>query len=180
MTAPNASGPTPAGLGARVVALVGAVAALLALSLPWAREDNTFTLQGQLLPAEALIARGGDEWTGWGIAAASRLDGHRPVAIAVAMVIITGTVVVAGIAWAAFERPRRIWVAPAAAGVALLLFAASFPLLSGVPGRFGPGHITSVEFGVAVWRLALAIVVVGATRLALLQEAVRPSRRTYQ
>ncbi|WP_238017942.1 hypothetical protein KZZ52_20565 [Dactylosporangium sp. AC04546] len=180
MTAPNASGPTPAGLGARVVALVGALVALLALSLPWASEDNTIAVEGQFFASDALLARGGVEWTGWGIAAASRLDGHRPVTIAVAMVIITGTVVLAGIAWAAFERPRRIWIAPGAAGVALLLFIASFPLLSGVQGRFGAGHITSVEFGVAVWRLALAIVVVGATRLALLQEVVRPGRRAYQ
>ncbi|GAA2636060.1 hypothetical protein GCM10010399_81180 [Dactylosporangium fulvum] len=182
MTAPKDAGPTPAGLGARVVALVGGIAALLALALPWASEDNTITVRSDASPVtyEALLARGGEEWTGWGIHAASRLDGHRPVTLLVAMVIVTGTVLVAGTAWATFERPRRIWLAPATAGIALLLLTASFPGLAGVQGRFGGGHITSVEFGVVVWRVSLAVVVAGAVRLALLQEAARPGRRTYQ
>lgn len=174
------AGPTPAGLGSRVVALVGALVALLALALPWAREDNTVTVDTNVGGTATLLQRGGDVWTGWAIHGASRLDGHRPVTVAVAMLLITGTVVLTLAAWATFERPSTIWIAPTMAAVAVVELIASIPALSSVSGRFGAGHIATMEFGVVVWRVALAIVVVGAVRLALLQEAARPGRRATQ
>jgi hypothetical protein len=180
MTAPPEAGPTPAGLGARVVTLVGALAALLALALPWAVEDNTVTVSAATGGSATLLTRGGDRWTGWAIYGASRLNGHRPVALAIAVILITGTVLLVVAAWATFEKPRMIWLAPATAGVAVLVLVTSIPGLDGVPGRFGAGHVTSTEFGVLVWRLALILVIAGAARLAVLQEAARPGRRTYQ
>jgi hypothetical protein len=169
---PPPPGPTPAGLGSRVVALVGALAALLALALPWAREDNTVAAETTSGTA-TLLQRGGDQWTGWALHGASRLDGHRPITVAMSMLLITATVVLAGAAWTTFERPRAIWLAPAMAAVAILTLLVSVPGLDGVAGRFGAGHVTTVEFGLVVWRTALAVVAVGATRLALLQEISR-------
>jgi hypothetical protein len=172
MTAPQRADLTPAGMGARVVALVGAVAAVLAMSMPWASEDNT----GVASSGETLLLRGGVEWTGWGIYDASRFDGHRPVALPVAMILIAGTVLVALAAWMAFERIHRRWLPPATAAAGVVMLIVSFPGLEGVNGRFGAGHLTTTEFGVVVWRLAIVAVVLGSTRLALLQEAARPLR----
>ncbi|WP_432992884.1 hypothetical protein [Dactylosporangium sp. CA-233914] len=169
--------PTVAGIGSRVVALVGAVAALLALALPWAREENTVTVATDLGGTATLLQRGGDMWTGWALHGASRLDGHRPVTVAMAMLLITATVALALAAWATFERPRSIWLAPTVAAVAVLTLIVSIPGLDGVAGRFGAGHVTTVEFGVVVWRVSLIVVAVGATRLALLQEASRRRMR---
>jgi hypothetical protein len=165
-------GPTPAGLGSRVVALGGAIAALLALALPWAREENTVTVGTDRGGTATLLERG-DAWSGWALYGASRLDGHRPVSIVMAMLLITATVVLVGAAWATFERPRSIWIAPAMAAVALLTLIVSFPGLEDVRGRFGAGHTMTLEFGVVVWRIAFALVAVGGARLALLQEASR-------
>ncbi|MER7283257.1 hypothetical protein ABT369_53395 [Dactylosporangium sp. NPDC000244] len=170
--APPPPGPTPAGFGSRVVALVGAIGALLALALPWAREDSTVSVETNFGTA-TLLQPGGDQWSGWALHGASRLDGHRPVTVAMAMLLITATFVLVGAAWATFERPRAIWVAPTMAGVAVMTLIVSVPGLDGVAGKFGAGHVTTVEFGLAVWRTALAIVAVGAIRLALLQEASR-------
>ncbi|GAB3826408.1 hypothetical protein ACFPIJ_06480 [Dactylosporangium cerinum] len=170
MTAPQDF--TSAGMGARVVALVGALGAVLALSMPWASEDNT----GVAESGEVLLLRGGVEWTGWGIYGASRLDGHRPVSLTVAMILIAGTVLVAIGAWVAFERTRRRWLPPATAAAAVIALVVSFPGLEGVNGRFGAGHVTTTEFGIVVWRLAIAVVALGSTRLALLQEAAKPLR----
>lgn len=169
MTAPQRAEVGSAGMGARVVALVGALGAVLALSMPWASEENT----GVAETGEVLLLRGGSEWTGWSIYGASRLDGHRPVPLTVAMILIAGTVLLAVGAWVAFERTRR-WVAPATAAVAVIVLVVSFPGLDGVNGRFGAGHLTTTEFGVVVWRLAVAAVVLGSIRLALLQEAAQP------
>ncbi|MGI5177118.1 hypothetical protein ACQEVZ_12375 [Dactylosporangium sp. CA-152071] len=173
MTAPQRAEFTAAGMGARVVALVGALAAVLAMSMPWASEDNT----GVAETGEVLLMRGGVEWTGWGIYGASRLDGHRPVSLTVAMILIAGTAVLALAAWVAFERTRRRWLPPATAAAAVIMLVVSFPGLEGVNGRFGTGHITTTEFGIVVWRLAVAAVALGSTRLALLQEeAAQPLR----
>ncbi|MER7008023.1 hypothetical protein ABT297_33945 [Dactylosporangium sp. NPDC000555] len=169
--------PTPAWIGSRVVTLVGALAALLALALPWAREDNTVTVATDFGGTATLLQRGGDVWTGWTLHGAGRLDGHRPVTVAFAMLLITATVVLAGAAWAAFERPRSVWIAPTMAVVAILTLIISVPGLGGVAGRFGSGQVTTVEFGVVVWRTALAVVAVGAARLALLQETSRRRAR---
>jgi hypothetical protein len=172
-----APGPTPAGLGSRVVALVGALAALLALALPWAREDNTVNASTELGGTATLLQRGGEHWSGWALHGASRLDGHRPITVVMAMVVITSTVFLVGAAWATFERPRSLWIAPAMAAAAILTLIATIPGLNGIAGRFGAGHVTTVEFGVLVWRTALAVVAVGALRLALLQEASRRRHR---
>ncbi|MDG6108563.1 hypothetical protein Daura_14295 [Dactylosporangium aurantiacum] len=170
MTAPQRAEFSLAGMGARVVALVGALGAVLAMSMPWASEDNT----GVAESGEVLLLRGGVEWTGWGIYGASRLDGHRPVSLTVAMILIAGTVLVAIGAWVAFERTRRRWLPPATAAAAAVMLIVSFPGLEGVNGRFGTGHTTVTEFGIIVWRLAVAAVLLGSTRLALLQEAAPP------
>ncbi|MEV8512306.1 hypothetical protein [Dactylosporangium sp. NPDC051484] len=169
--------PSPVGIGSRVVALVGALAAVLALALPWAREDNTVTVATDFGETATLLQRGGDVWTGWALHGASRLDGHRPVTVAFAMLLITATVVLVGAAWATFERPRSIWIAPTTAVVAIVTLIISVPGLDGIAGRFGSGQVTTVEFGVAVWRTALAVVAVGATRLTLLQETIRRRAR---
>ncbi|GAA3195850.1 hypothetical protein GCM10010532_013560 [Dactylosporangium siamense] len=154
------------------MALVGALGAVLAMSMPWASEDNT----GVAESGEVLLLRGGVEWTGWGIYGASRLDGHRPVSLTVAMILIVGTVLVALGAWVAFERTRRRWLPPATAAAAVIALVVSFPGLESVNGRFGTGHVTTTEFGIVVWRLAIAAVALGSTRLALLQEAAKPLR----
>ncbi|MFG2039751.1 hypothetical protein [Dactylosporangium sp. NPDC048998] len=172
-----APGPPPTGIGSRVVTLVGALAALLALGLPWAREDNTVTVATDVGGTATLLQSGGDVWTGWALHGASRLDGHRPVTVAFAMLLITATVVLVGGAWTTFERPRSIWIAPTMAAVAILTLIISVPGLDGVAGRFGSGQVTSVEFGVVVWRTALGVVAVGAARLALLQETNRRRSR---
>lgn len=170
-------GPTTAGLGSRVVTLIGAFAALLALALPWAREDNTVTVATDVGGTATLLQRGGDVWTGWALHGASRLDGHRPITVVMAMLLITATVVLIGTAWATFERPRSIWVPPTMASVAILMLIISVPGLDGVEGRFGAGHVVTVEYGLTVWRIALGIVAVGAARLALLQETSRRQSR---
>ncbi|GAA2383329.1 hypothetical protein [Dactylosporangium salmoneum] len=166
-----------AGIGSRVVALAGALAALFALALPWAREDNTVTVATDVGGTATLLQRGGDQWSGWALHGASHLDGHRPVTVAMAMLLITSTAVLAGGAWATFERPRSVWIAPTMAAVAILTLLVSIPGLDGVARRFGAGHVTTVEYGVTVWRIALAVVAVGAARLALLQEAARRRQR---
>lgn len=171
MTAPQRAEFTAAGMGARVVALVGALGAVLAMSMPWASEVNT----GVAESGQVLLLAGGVEWTGWGIYDASRLDGHRPVSLTVAMILIAGTVLVAIAAWVAFERTRRRWLPPATAAAATIMLVVSFPGLDGISGRFGTGHTATTEFGIVVWRLAVAAVALGSTRLALLQEdAARP------
>ncbi|WP_327004196.1 hypothetical protein OHA72_55670 [Dactylosporangium sp. NBC_01737] len=172
MTAPQRADFTSAGMGARVVALVGALGAVLAMSMPWASEDKT----GVATSGETLLLSGGVEWTGWGIYGASRLDGHRPVSLTVAMILIAGTVLVAIAAWVAFERAQRRWLAPATAATAVIMLIVSFPGLESVSGRFGAGHVTVTEFGIVVWRLAVAAVALGSTRLALLQETAQPVR----
>ncbi|MGI5239162.1 hypothetical protein [Dactylosporangium sp. CA-139066] len=170
---PTPPGPTPAGFGSRVVALVGALAALLALALPWARQENTVTVATDVGGTATLLQHGGEEWSGWALHGASHLDGHRPIPVVMAMAIITATVFLVGTAWAAFERPRSVWIAPTMAAAAIATLIVSIPGLDGVAGRFGAGHTTTVEFGVLVWRTSLAVVATGATRLALLQEASR-------
>lgn len=172
MTAPQHPELTSAGVGARVVALVGALCAVLAMSMPWVSEELTGTAES----GQVLVLRGGDEWTGWGIYGASRFNGHRPVSLTVAMILIAGTVLIALAAWVAFERTRRRWLPPATAAVAAVLLIVSFPGLEGVGGRYGAGHFVTTEFGIVVWRLAIAAVMLGSTRLALLQEAARPLR----
>lgn len=171
MTAPQRAEFTSAGMGARVVALVGALGAVFAMSMPWASEDNT----GVAESGEVLLLRGGVEWTGWGIYDASPLDGHRPVSLTVAMILIAGTVLLAVAAWVAFEQTRRRWLPPATAAAAAVMVIVSYPGLEGVNGRFGAGHVTVTEFGVVVWRLAVTAVVLGSARLAVLQQAAQPS-----
>ena len=92
------------------------------------------------------------------------------------MILIAGTVLVALGAWVAFEQTRRRWLPAATAAAAVIMLIVSFPGLEGVNGRFGTGHYTTTEFGIVVWRLAVAAVALGSTRLALLQETARPLR----
>ncbi len=172
MTAPQRADFTSAGMGARVVALVGALGGVLAMSMPWASEEVTGTAES----GQVLLLRGGDTWTGWGIYGASRFNGHRPVSLTVAMILIAGTVLVALAAWVAFERTRLRWLPPVTAAAAAIMLIVSFPGLEGVSGRLTASHSVSTEFGIVVWRLALVAVVLGSTRLALLQEAAKPLR----
>jgi hypothetical protein len=152
-------------LGARVLALTGAVGAALAMCLPWAYEENVVTVG-----SSTVVARGGVEWTGWGLYGASGLDSHRPVSLAVLLVIAIGTVALLAGAWLAFERRDRVWIPRVTALLAGLLLVASFVLLNHIPGTFGLGHVTTRRYGIDAWRLSLLIALLGAARLAVLFE----------
>jgi hypothetical protein len=152
-------------VGARVLAMSGAVGALLAMCLPWAYEENVVTVG-----SSTVVARGGVEWTGWGLHDASRLDSHRPVSLVVLLLIAIGTVGLLAGAWLAFERRNRAWIPRATALLAFLLLVASFALLNHIPGTFGLGHVTTTRYGVDAWRLSVLIALLGAARLAVLFE----------
>jgi hypothetical protein len=153
-------------MAGRLVALVGAAAAVLALGLPWASEDETWHVGGEIGGADALT-RGGDEWTGWNLGGTSAMDSHRPVPLVVAALLILLTVGLLALCWLGFERASLARVTAAAA---LLLLVASLFAFHGIGGTFGADHLVTVEEGVLVWRLAVGLVLVGATRVALLQE----------
>ena len=163
-------------LGGRVLALVGAAAATLALCLPWASEDLTRTVGGEIGGSEALT-RGGDEWPGWDLGGASALDSHRPVPLVVAALLILLTLGLLAVCWLGFEWADRAWLARATAAAALVLLVASLLAFSGIDGTFGAGHLVTVEEGVLFWRGAVALVLVGATRVAILQEYRRATGR---
>lgn len=149
-------------MGARVLMLTGAVGALLALCLPWVYEESAVTVG-----SSTAVGTNSDEWTGWTLHGASRLDTHEPVSLLVYLIVIVGTAALLVGAWLAFERAERAWVPRSTAGVAALLLVASFPLLSGVSGTFGAGHLTTTRYGIIAWRVALAVVLAGAVRLSL-------------
>jgi hypothetical protein len=156
---------TLAAIGARVLTLTGAVGATLAMCLPWAYEENVVTVG-----TSTVVARGGMEWTGWGLHDASRLDSHRPVSLVPLLLLAIGTVALLAGAWLAFERRHRVWIPRATALVAAVLLVAGFVLLNHVPGTFGAGHVTTTRYGVVVWRLAVLLVLLGAARLSVLFE----------
>jgi hypothetical protein len=156
-------------LGARVLTLVGAAAAALALALPCATEDRTVSVEGH----SELLTRGGERWSGWNLAATSGLDGHRPVPVVVWLLVIVGTLALLAFAWLGFERVRRRWIAPVTAAVAAVLLVGSVWMFGGIAGTYGAGHLTRVEAGVPVWRCAVGLVLLGALRLAALDEAPR-------
>lgn len=54
--------------------------------------------------------------------------------------------------------------------MALVLLVASLWLLGGIAGTFGAGHIVTVEEGLPVWRFSLCLVLLGAARVAVLEE----------
>jgi hypothetical protein len=162
-TVSTAIGGTLAATGARVLALSGAVGALLAMCLPWASEENVVTVG-----FSTVVAEGGDEWTGWGLYGASRLDGHRVVSLAGFLLLALGTVALLAGAWLAFERGQRRWVAGSTGLLAGVLLVASLVVLNHVPGTFGAGHVTTTRYGVEAWRLAVFVAMLGALRLAVL------------
>jgi hypothetical protein len=55
--------------------------------------------------------------------------------------------------------------------VAAALLVSSVPMGDALHGTFGQGHAGISGWGLAVWRVALLLVVVTATRAALLAEA---------
>ena len=158
-------------LGGRVLALVGGAAATLALCLPWASEDETVTV-GEFGSSQALV-RGGDEWTGWNLGGASTLDSHRPVPLVVAALLILLTLGLLAVCWLGFEwadRAASAWLPRATAAAALVLLVASLFAVSGIDGTFGAGHLVTVEEGVLFWQASVGLVLVAATRVAILQE----------
>ena len=159
-------------MGGRVLALVGGAAATLALCLPWASEDETRTIGGDVGGSEALT-RGGDEWTGWNLGGSSVLDTHRPVPLVVAALLILLTLGLLALCWLGFERADRAWLPRATAATALVLLVASLFAFSGIDGTFGAGHLVTVEEGVLFWRASVGLVLVAATRVAILQEYQR-------
>jgi hypothetical protein len=160
-------------LGGRVLALVGGAAATLALCLPWASEDETVTV-GEFTSSQALV-RGGDEWTGWNLGGTSALDSHRPVPLVVATLLILLTLGLLAVCWLGFEWADRTWLPRATAAAALVLLVASLFAFSGIDGTFGAGHLVTVEEGVPFWRASVALVLVAATRVVILQEDRRVS-----
>jgi hypothetical protein len=140
-----------------VLTLIGGLGSVFALPLPWAQELRT---------AEDPASQ---SWGGWAMNGVSDLDGHRPLSLGVVVLFLAGSVVLAGLAWAAFEAAGR-WVAYASAGLALVLLILSFVLVRHVPGTFGNGHIMQLGFGIEVWRLAVGTALVGAARHGVLRE----------
>jgi len=101
MTDPEAA-PAGAITGARVLALIGAAGATLALSLPWVRELDP------VKAGSAEVSTGDDVvWIGWTLGGAGRLDGHRPVPLIGAVLLVAGTLALLAGCWLAFERERE-------------------------------------------------------------------------
>lgn len=167
MTEPDATA------GARVLALAGAAGATLALGLPWVRELDKIKVTG----VTEEVSTGDDVvWTGWTLGGASRLDGHRPVSLIVAVLLVAGTLALLAGCWLAFESERR-WLALSTIGLAAVLLIASFPLLSGVPGTYGLGHPTDRDFGVVVWRTSVFLALLGTLRIGVLRESAARATR---
>ncbi|GAB3305836.1 hypothetical protein EK0264_05170 [Epidermidibacterium keratini] len=137
--------PTPATArsAAQILSAGCAVLALITLGLPFA--EKYFWLDTH---------KWMETFTGFTIGSASRMDGHRPVPVAVAVIVIAGTVLLAALAWAAVETDRSgISATAAVLAVALVFF--SMPALSGIDGEFGAGHDQFSAFGIGLWRLML-------------------------
>jgi len=143
-------------LGARVVALAGAIATVLALSLPWVYEhDTTVVREDDPVLRREVLTPDGEQWTGWTL--------YSPGDNAAAAVLaIGGSLLVLIACWVSFEERRRRWLAPATAGLALVLLIASVPILNNLD--------VPTTFGIGVWRLALVFVLLGSVRLALAEE----------
>jgi hypothetical protein len=165
--------PTLPVTGARVLALIGAVCALLTMSLPWAYEENLVRIDTPNADV-TVVERGSVEWTGWTLHGASRLDGHHPVSLVVFLLFVIGTVALLAGAWLTFERGHRLWIPRTVALVAAALLVVSFPLLSDIAGTFGEGHVTTTRYGIIAWRVSVLVCLLGALRQLVLFE--RPTR----
>lgn len=158
---------SPALLGARVVAVVGAGIAVAGLCLPWARqldvyqdlEHNRPTLSENL-------------WTGWTLAGESHLDGEVLVPMGWAVTLVVATLVVAAACLAAWEASRNRFLPAATALVSLV--CSYFGGLATGAGRHLLHHHGTVEGGGTVWRTGLLLVLLGTARAAWLLTPPRP------
>jgi hypothetical protein len=156
-------------VGARVLALVGALLALLALGLPWARQDST-----KVIDYETVLLHDGMRWTGWGLHVASRLDGQRPTSAALVFVLVGGSLVLVLGAWLSFELPRAAWLPMVMALIAAALLVGSFVAtrhLAGAEAIVGTSDDDRTiigEYGPAIWRIAMLAVLLATVRLGLL------------
>src|SRR5687767_12902965 len=97
--------------GARVVAVTAALAAVLALPLPWAAQEHRRQLSEGI---GGEVVADGPRWPGWGLSGAGPLNGHRPLPLAVVLLVVLGTVVLFVLSWLAWETGQARWPAVSA------------------------------------------------------------------
>lgn len=154
--------------GARVVAVTAALAAVLALPLPWAAQEHRRRLS-EGIGGEVAVADG-PRWPGWGLHGAGQLNGHRPLPLAVVLLLVVGTVALFVLCWLAWEADRARWPAVSALAVAAVLAVAGFPLLNALQDHSVAGRTVSADFGFMLWRVAVLAALAGAARAGVLQE----------
>lgn len=161
-------------LGARVLALVAAFAAVLALCLPWAQQAETKKVDGDLF-----LLRGGVEWTGWGLHAASTLNGQRPAGVACVVILAGGSLILLLGTWLAFERPRSDWLAKLMALLALVLVLGSLWATRDLHGTdaYADHDVITTGYGVTVWRIAVLAALFATVRHGVLMEQQGPKTR---
>ncbi|MEV6491305.1 hypothetical protein AB0M20_22220 [Actinoplanes sp. NPDC051633] len=152
--------------GARIVAVGGALAALLTLPLPWAAQEHETGLPDNIGTVDAV----GPHWSGWGLSGAGWLNSHRPLPLLVVVLVALGTLALFALSWMAAERDEagRLTVSALAVGVALAV--AGFPLLNAIQDDSVDGRFVSAEFGFVLWRVAVLLTLAGLARARILQE----------
>jgi hypothetical protein len=139
---------------------MGSVLALLALGLP-------FALEGNSAPADDMTFGGTEVWSGWSLARPSPHDGHIPIPNTVVVAIVVASVSLVWLAWLALEQPGTRWSTAVVGGIGTALLISSSFIGKAVNGTFGANHLGSAGWGIAVWRVALLLIVVAAFRVLL-------------
>jgi len=152
-------------VGARVLALVGALVAVLALGLPWAQQEYT-----KVIDHDPFLLHGGMRWTGWGLHTASSIDGERPMSVAWVVVLAGGSLILLLGAWLSFELPRSAWLPMIMALIAAVLLLGSFWATRHLVGTSDGARTITTEYGPAIWRTAMLAVLFATVRLGLIMD----------
>jgi hypothetical protein len=147
----------------RVLMATGSVLALLTLGLPFALEENSN-------PVGDMTFGGTEVWSGWSLARSSHIDGHVPVPNTLVVVIVFASLSLVWLAWHALEQPGTQWSTAVVGGTGTALLISSSLIGNAVNGTFGDNHQGSAGWGIAVWRVALLLIVVAALRVLLQAE----------
>jgi hypothetical protein len=151
-------------LASRVIMAISSVLALFALGLPFALESgSTSRFLGER------VFGGTETWPGWSLARKSHIDGHLPIPLAAATILVVATACLVVLAWLALERPTT-WMLAASALIGVALLIGSVVIGNEVQGNFGDGHQGATGSGLGVFRVALLLVVVAAMRAAVQSE----------
>jgi hypothetical protein len=152
-------GPAPA----RLLLVASAVAALLALPLPWFAQysgDNEVPYELE------------HQWTGWHLWVESGQDDFVPLDVVLALPLVAAVIALLVVACLAGPGPRQRRTAWLATGLGAALVVAGIWLDIHVSGLSGfDGEKTNANgslFGLNVWRVALVMYVVAAARLVVL------------